>query len=319
MNKFILLVNFLIAIIQLKAQSKKEQIQTLNLKIDSLFGVLQDQRSSNDKQFKYFENFISTLNNEKQKLKEQIKDLEAVVKFKDQKLSSIHFTLDSLTEINRKLIYFPKDTVILEIKPTPLCDIKPTKVVDVTNPITGKTWMDRNLGATRAATSPTDEAAYGYLYQWGRAADGHQCRNSSTTSSLSTTEQPNHPLFILSSTEDWCSPQNNNLWQPLNGVNNPCPIGYRIPTETELRTELKSWSEKNSTGAFKSPLKFTLAGTHLFLGGNVVEMGKHGYYWSSSANGASAWSLDFSTGHASMFNNYPRAYGFSVRCTKYEY
>jgi hypothetical protein len=34
-------------------------------------------------------------------------------------------------------------------------------VVDVTNPATGRTWMDRNLGASRAATSSTDEQAYG--------------------------------------------------------------------------------------------------------------------------------------------------------------
>lgn len=32
-----------------------------------------------------------------------------------------------------------------------------TEIVDVTNPATGQTWMDRNLGASRAATSPTDE------------------------------------------------------------------------------------------------------------------------------------------------------------------
>ena len=42
---------------------------------------------------------------------------------------------------------------------------------------TGKIWMDRNLGATQAATSSTDAASYGDLYQWGRAADGHEKKN----------------------------------------------------------------------------------------------------------------------------------------------
>ena len=42
----------------------------------------------------------------------------------------------------------------------------------VTNPITGRTWMDRNLGASQVATSYTDELAYGDLYQWGRLSDG---------------------------------------------------------------------------------------------------------------------------------------------------
>tara|TARA_B110000090_G_scaffold89704_1_gene101755 strand:- start:8070 stop:8588 length:519 start_codon:yes stop_codon:yes gene_type:complete len=43
----------------------------------------------------------------------------------------------------------------------------------VTSP-TGQVWMDRNLGATQVATSSTDHLAYGNLYQWGRALDGHQ-------------------------------------------------------------------------------------------------------------------------------------------------
>jgi hypothetical protein len=44
---------------------------------------------------------------------------------------------------------------------------KTTQVVEVQNPVTGRIWMDRNLGASRAATSPTDSEAYGDLYQWG--------------------------------------------------------------------------------------------------------------------------------------------------------
>ena len=47
---------------------------------------------------------------------------------------------------------------------------------------TGQVWMDRNLGASRVATSSTDSAAYGDLYQWGRGTDGHEKRTSSTTS-----------------------------------------------------------------------------------------------------------------------------------------
>jgi hypothetical protein len=62
------------------------------------------------------------------------------------------------------------------------CNGTPTEIVEVCNPITGRVWMDRNLGASRVATSSTDEAAYGDLYQWGRFGDGHQCRKSDTTS-----------------------------------------------------------------------------------------------------------------------------------------
>ena len=62
---------------------------------------------------------------------------------------------------------------------------------NVTNPTTGKIWMDRNLGASQVATSSTDANAYGDLYQWGRAADGHESRTSATTSTNATSAVPN--------------------------------------------------------------------------------------------------------------------------------
>ncbi|MDG1516992.1 MAG: hypothetical protein P8Q42_03105, partial [Flavobacteriales bacterium] len=107
---------------------------------------------------------------------------------------------------------------------------------DVTNPSTGLTWMDRNLGAQRVALSSTDDKAYGDLYQWGRSADGHQCRTSSTTATNASDETPGDALFIYetSSPYDWLTTQNDNLWQGVDGTNNPCPGGYRLPTETEL-------------------------------------------------------------------------------------
>jgi len=43
-----------------------------------------------------------------------------------------------------------------------------SQIPNVTNPITGETWMDRNLGAIQVATSSTDADSYGDLYQWGR-------------------------------------------------------------------------------------------------------------------------------------------------------
>jgi len=93
------------------------------------------------------------------------------------------------------------------------CAVGPTEIVDAVNPKTGKTWMDRNLGASRAATSSVDELAFGDLYQWGRRGDGHQCRNSPTTSVLSSTDQPSNGNFIIApnSPFDWRSPQNTSL------------------------------------------------------------------------------------------------------------
>ena len=192
-----------------------------------------------------------------------------------------------------------------------------TTVVDVTNPTTGRIWMDRNLGATQVATSSTDVASYGDLYQWGRRADGHQCRTSPTTATLSSVDQPAHGNFITinSGNYDWRSPQNANLWQGVNGVNNPCPSGYRIPTETEINAERLSWSQNNSSGAFASPLKLPMASYRYHSNGSLYNVGAGGDYWSSTVSGPYSRYLHFSSSAADMNVHY-RANGLTVRCLK---
>jgi uncharacterized protein (TIGR02145 family) len=194
----------------------------------------------------------------------------------------------------------------------------PTLVVgEVFNPSTGKTWMDRNLGASQVATSSTDAASYGDLYQWGRRADGHQLRNSGTTTTLSSTDQPANGNYILASTSpfDWRSSQNVNLWQGVNGVNNPCPSGFRLPTETEWQAERQSWSSDNSAGAFASPLKLPMAGGRSSRFGSLSNAGTSGRYWSSTVSSADSRDLRFGSSNAGM-NNDDRASGASVRCIK---
>jgi hypothetical protein len=179
----------------------------------------------------------------------------------------------------------------------------------------GQIWMDRNLGASRVATSMTDAEAYGDLYQWGRLADGHQRRTRPTTTSLSTTDVPGHGSFILapSSPYDWRTPQNGNLWQGVAGTNNPCPAGFRLPTDVELDTERLSWSSNDSAGAFASPLKLVPAGHSWYDEGTIHFAGGLGNYWNSTVNGSDSGVLTFSSGSAKI--NYDlRAWGYSVRC-----
>lgn len=184
----------------------------------------------------------------------------------------------------------------------------PEVVPNVVNPTTGKIWMDRNLGATGYITSsPT---SHGHLYQWGRGTDGHQLRNSATTNILSSSDSPGHGNFI---TSGWQDPENLNLWQGVSGINNPCPTGYRVPTESEWNAERLSWSSNNTLGAIGSPLKLPAAGYRGHANGVLSFVGTVGFYWSSTADTNYSRYLYFSSSDAYMASHY-RSNGFSVRC-----
>lgn len=195
-----------------------------------------------------------------------------------------------------------------------------SSVTTVINPMTGAEWMDRNLGASQVATSIDDMNSYGYLYQWGRGNDGHQNRGSGITSTLSDGDNPGHGNFILtaSSPHDWRSTQNDNLWQGVNGINNPCPEGFRIPTEAEWTAERNTWSSMDLNGAFASILKLPCAGGRHYAEANngaFVLPGSNGFYWTSTVSGTKASRLNFDAAHAEFYAPY-RAYGYSVRCIK---
>jgi len=79
----------------------------------------------------------------------------------------------------------------------------------IKSPITGKTWLDRNLGATKMCdkkrsefTSDLDyensqKDCFGDYYQWGREADGHQLKTSLTSTSLLGSLTNTNTYFIL--------------------------------------------------------------------------------------------------------------------------
>jgi uncharacterized protein (TIGR02145 family) len=187
----------------------------------------------------------------------------------------------------------------------------------------GRQWLDRNLGATRVATASDDSQAYGHLYQWGRYCDGHQLSNSGTTSTLATTDTPGHANFIINDSPDydWRSPKNDNLWQGLNGINNPCPAGFRLPTggaSGEWKALIDAAAITNAATAFSSSLKLPLAGSRYCSSADLGDQGSTGYYWSSTPSGAYAYDLFFESDSSSVYpdDSSGRAGGFSVRCVK---
>ncbi len=182
----------------------------------------------------------------------------------------------------------------------------------------GRVWMDRNLGATQVATNISDVNAYGDLYQWGRGADGHEKRTSSTTNVLSNNVRPDHGKFIISTTSNWLSSNNVNLWQGESGVNNPCPNGFRVPTYDEWTIEINSWGGNTAAIAFASPLKLTLAGGRNGGDGSVGATGQYGHYWTSTSfGGHPTWEVSFQLNGdpVQVADNEP-SNGFSVRCIK---
>jgi uncharacterized protein (TIGR02145 family) len=197
----------------------------------------------------------------------------------------------------------------------------------IINSTTGKKWMDRNLGANRAAQSATDYLAYGDLFQWGRLADGHQkiahtngtdagatgVTGVNATTSADDVPPTNKFITTTSLTGDWRIPQNSNLWQGVDGVNNPCPTGWRIPSEAE-------WIAEGITdmGQAYTKLKITSSGARDLTNGSFNSMGSVGWYWTSTVDPTDAtYSIVVGIDATSFFsfgNN--RAYGFTCRCIK---
>lgn len=187
-------------------------------------------------------------------------------------------------------------------------------------------FLDRNLGATSGYVGTTD--SWGDLYQWGRMTDGHEKRYSDTILTLSDTYEAGHSLFIVDEKKanDWMLHPDDDLWRGEKGLSNPCPCGYRLPTEKEWRALLSlGYEVKTSPEGFHylsiadGQLLLPAAGLRNAYTGNFQHIGTRGYYWGANAisKGTSAC-IDFNkddiTTNISIFGF--RAFGRSVRCVK---
>ena len=195
----------------------------------------------------------------------------------------------------------------------------------------GVEWMDRNLGASQVATSSTDADSYGDLYQWGRAADGHEKRTSPTHDG--TTNRPSTItetgawdgkfITIPSSTNrnDWVTTQTDDAWNtgtagaPIKTATDPCPSGFRLPTQAEWQAEINAGNWSNATDPFSSPLKLPLAGYRGRSSGSPNFVGSDGFYWSSTEIGHLSHIFLFGA-QSPQTISYNRAFGLSVRCIK---
>ncbi len=216
----------------------------------------------------------------------------------------------------------------------------------LTSPITGKQWLDRNLGATSVCTKSRDDfksdkeyitdqkACFGDLYQWGRLKDGHEKINSSSSKNLKandiTSIKNNSFITVTSSPYDWTSlDSNGNLrktqWSKTDG-SSVCPTGFRVPTIQELRSETVDYYKKtdeavgavkviNRDTAFKNFLKMPTAGYRNGRHSGLSYQGAYGHIWSTSVNANKSVYLNFTKKDAGEYKMF-RETGFSVRCIK---
>jgi uncharacterized protein (TIGR02145 family) len=209
----------------------------------------------------------------------------------------------------------------------------------------GKIWLNNNLGADysninkigvfnpiQQAVSATDYKAYGSFFQWGRKADGHELINWTETSvaavnTVTTTipsDNPNHFNFIISNTTpyyDWRATQNNNLWASESSSNNPCPIGFRVPTKNDFFLLVDKAVIVNANASANSILKFTIPGHRYYGDGKFYNRGSTYYLHTSEAQDTSAYSRYFDnvsqTFALSSYTSTPKkTMGCSVRCIK---
>jgi uncharacterized protein (TIGR02145 family) len=189
-------------------------------------------------------------------------------------------------------------------------------------------FLDRNLGAV--SSNPETSDSWGDLYQWGRNTDGHEKRLSDTTLIKSSIIEVSHSKFIVDErkSNDWLTNSQEDLWQGTNGINNPCPCGYRLPTQKEWRAVLNLGYEVklNSSGYYylsidDGKLILPCAGLRSAYTGNFQHIGTRGYYWASDAiNKGTSGCIDFNkeefTTNISIFGF--RCFGRSVRCVRSE-
>jgi uncharacterized protein (TIGR02145 family) len=210
----------------------------------------------------------------------------------------------------------------------------------------GKVWLNNNLGAeytkvdganftpTQQALSSADYLAYGSAFQWGRKPDGHELYSSSnattatpvvTSTTSSNVDSPTHSMFITqslqySNTYDWRYAQNNTLWESESSENNPCPNGFKVPSQSDWNTLISSSGMTDKQAAWNSALKLSNTVFRNLWSGTT---GIGSVYWTSTPSccvaglgGAeNSFRVDLSDTSVSVIAQ-PRGFGIAVRCIK---
>jgi len=202
----------------------------------------------------------------------------------------------------------------------------------------GTSYMDRNLGALSESLS--NRSVNGFFYQWGRkdpfggyagtsvgsalmAFTGAQFGVEASSSTINFSVA--HPNIFIKSGSDWLASdsRNNNLWSSTKTEYDPCPPGWRVPTDTQNAALAINQLIQNK-GAY-----LTVTGGTIWLpcsgymspqSAERTMLANVGYFWSATAETLTsvsvlldAYDMMRLTTHNGHVN---RATGLPVRCVK---
>ncbi len=207
-------------------------------------------------------------------------------------------------------------------------------------------FMCHNLGANEALDPFTwnsiadnrGDDIKGDLYQWGRPMDGHEKRNSGTTSTLASDNAATAPAAVVgkfitttNASYDWRSgggvntsrwgdgTQNENMDR---AANDPCPTGWKVPSQKQWasiytnKLTPNTWTWTGNGYKVGDALYLPAAGYRNYSNALLDNVGSDGYYWSSTVLSALSYHLHFSSSSVNPAGSNSRGYGFSVRCVQ---
>jgi len=174
--------------------------------------------------------------------------------------------------------------------------------------IGGLKWATRNVDAPHTFAA-TPQAA-GMFYQWNSAIGWSSA----------------DPMVDSNGGTTW-----NSAWDgggasatTWDSANDPCPAGWRMPTQAEFSTLAiagtgGAWTTTPANGWIFGSAPNTIflpaAGSRYYSSGTLGLVGSNGYYWSATPNSATnGYLLYFGSGSVSPSYVSSRAFGFTARC-----
>jgi uncharacterized protein (TIGR02145 family) len=207
-------------------------------------------------------------------------------------------------------------------------------------------WAPVNCGY-KASDEATTGYAYGLLYQWGRlygqgyAGDETEPTTSSVLNDQAQNANNSNRFYKGKSSNnyDWAKTRNDDFWNtgtesaPVKTTYDPCPAGWRVPTDSELTSLVAHSSELT---AYRGQNGYWFSGVYdyradmpqVFLpaagfrddsDAYAYSRGSDGRYWSSGASSSKtkkAYAVVFDDKTFAEREQANRAYGYAVRCVQ---